>query len=333
MSIAVEYTVGWICALQEEFDTACQMLDEEFEGIDTVEVNDNNTYVFGRIHGHNVVIACLPGGQYGTTPAASTFKDMVRSFPKLRFGLMVGIGGGAPTRDREVRLGDVVVSEPRNELGGVVQFDLGKRLPDGSFKRKGQLNAPPQVLLGALPAMRRLNNDPRKPDLIAENIKRMDDWLDYQRPATDNLYRTDFEHQGGKTCVNCGAAGLVIESERTPRLHPQGRAVTVHYGTIASSNSVLKDARQRDEFANDPSLEVLCFEMEAAGLMNNFPCLVIRGICDYCDSHKNDEWHNYAALAAAAYTRELLRLVKPQKVASEPPWAARLESCKYCAFP
>ena len=75
----------------------------------------------------------------------------------------------------------------------------------------------------------------------------------------------------------------------------------------------LEDAQQRDAYANDPELNVLCFEMEAAGLMTNFPCLVIRGICDYSDSHKNDEWHNYAALVAAAYARELLHILKPTK--------------------
>ena len=51
---------------------------------------------------------------------------------------------------------------------------------------------------------------------------------------------------------------------------------------------------------------VLCFEMEAAGLMNTFPCLVIRGICDYSDSHKNKDWQAYAAATAAAYAKELL---------------------------
>jgi hypothetical protein len=150
-----QYTVGWICALQEEFDASCRMLDGEFRGPESGEVSDNNTYVFGHISGHNVVIGCLPGGQYGTNAAASVARDMARSFPNLRFALMVGIGGGAPTRDTDIRLGDVVVSEPRGTLGGVVQLDLGKLLPDGTFERKGQLDAPPQVLLGVLPYMRR----------------------------------------------------------------------------------------------------------------------------------------------------------------------------------
>lgn len=53
----------------------------------------------------------------------------------------------------------------------------------------------------------------------------------------------------------------------------------------------------------------MCFEMEAAGLMNDFPCLVIRGICDYADSHKNKTWQAYAAATAAACAKDILTIV------------------------
>ncbi|EFY97663.2 Ankyrin repeat protein [Metarhizium robertsii ARSEF 23] len=315
-----DYTIGWICALQEEYDAAARMLDAEFDGPDTADVNDNSSYVYGCISGHNVVLGCLPGGQYGTNSAASVARDMVRSFPKLRFALMVGIGGGAPTAGKDIRLGDVVVSQPQGKLGGVVQYDLGKRLPGGRFEQSGQLNGPPQVVLGVLPEMRRLHNDSRKPDRIAEHVKLMDEEPDYQRPDDDRLYRADYPHQGGEDCSKCETCEVV---QRPPR--SSNRVVTVHYGTIASANSVMKNAKDRDEYAQDPALNVLCFEMEAAGLMNSFPCLVIRGICDYSDSHKNDQWHNYAALAAAAYARELLYILKPQKVHGAPSWAGKME--------
>jgi nucleoside phosphorylase len=89
----------------------------------------------------------------------------------------------------------------------------------------------------------------------------------------------------------------------------------IHYGLVASGNQLMKDALFRDKLAAE--MGVLCFEMEAAGLMNNFPCLVIRGICDYSDSHKNKEWQGYAAMAAAAYTKDLLYQVAPQQVEAE----------------
>ena len=43
--------------------------------------------------------------------------------------------------------------------------------------------------------------------------------------------------------------------------------------------------------------------------MNDFRCLVIRGICDYADSHKNKTWQPYAAATAAACAKEILSLV------------------------
>ncbi|KAH7187139.1 hypothetical protein DER44DRAFT_173741 [Fusarium oxysporum] len=315
-----EYTIGWICALQEEYEAACRMLDDEFEGPETSDANDNNTYVFGRISEHKVVIGCVPDGRYGISSAAVVARDMVRSFPSLKFALMVGIGGGAPTPDRDIRLGDVVVSVPQGTLGGVIQYDFGKWLPNGRFQQTSQLNSPPEVLLGVIPEMRRRHNDPRKPDRILEHLRLMDDMPEYKRPAEDRLYRADYQHKGGITCENCATNRL---EERLPR--ETQRAITVHYGIIASANSVMKNAEERDKCARDPELKVLCFEMEAAGLMNNFPCLVIRGICDYSDSHKNDEWHKYAALAAAAYTRELLFILKPRKVATLSSWAGKFK--------
>jgi hypothetical protein len=236
------------------------------DGPETSEVNDNNTYVFGCINEHNVVIGCLPDGRYGISSAASVARDMVRSFPNLRFALMVGIGGGAPTRERDVRLGDVVVGVPQGKLGGVIQYDFGKRLSNGRFQQTSQLNAPPEVLLGVIPEIRRRHNDPRKPDGISQHLRLMEDMPSYQRPAHDRLYRADYEHKGGKNCANCEADEL---EERS--LRETGRSVTVHYGIIASSNSVMKNATERDQYAKDPELNVLCFEIEASSLMNNFP--------------------------------------------------------------
>jgi hypothetical protein len=66
-------------------------------------------------------------------------------------------------------------------------------------------------------------------------------------------------------------------------------------------------------------LGALCVEMEAAGLMNDFPCIAIRGICDYADSHKNDAWQKYAALTAAAYAKELLAYISPEQTSREKP--------------
>jgi nucleoside phosphorylase len=323
------YMIGWICALQKEYQAACRMLDEEFTRPQLIGFSDNNTYAFGRIGLHYVVVGCLPMGRTGNNSAASVARDMVRSFPSLKFALMVGIGGGAPTKKRDIRLGDVVVGVPEGKQSGVVQYDFGKRLSNGYFERTGQLNSPPNALLGAVQEMERLHDDPNKLDRIADHMKRMDNMPKYQRPGQDRLYCADYEHrrandneENEENCSNCESNRLVQREERRSI-----REVEVHYGTIASGNSVMRDAEMRDRHAKDRELNVLCFEMEAAGVVNNLPCMTIRGICDYSDSHKNDNWQNYAALAAAAYARELLIVLNPQNVVVMPPWDAEMKRC------
>ncbi|EHA26118.1 hypothetical protein ASPNIDRAFT_36453, partial [Aspergillus niger ATCC 1015] len=152
-----DYTVAWICALPLELAAAKAMLDDVHPPLPQPE-SDHNVYTLGRIGSHNVVVACLPGGVYGTISATGVVSHMVSTFPTLRsgFGLMTQL-----------------VERPERE--------------------------------------------------------------------SDNPY--------------------------------------IHYGLIASGDQVMKDAKSRDSIARD--LDILCFEMEAAGLMDELPSLAIRGICDY----------------------------------------------------
>jgi nucleoside phosphorylase len=78
----------------------------------------------------------------------------------------------------------------------------------------------------------------------------------------------------------------------------------------------MKHGVTRDKIAEEEG--VACFEMEAAGLMENFPCLVIRGICDYADSHKNKRWQPYASATAAVFAKELLGFIDEQEVIMMP---------------
>jgi len=111
------YHVGWVCAVRTEYVAACELLDEEFP-TPPLPHHDDNAYTCGRIGDHKVVVACLPQGRYGLTSAATVAKDMRRSFPAIRFGLMVGMAGGAPSTKHDIRLGDVVVSSPTGTMGG-----------------------------------------------------------------------------------------------------------------------------------------------------------------------------------------------------------------------
>ena len=144
------YTVDWICAISTEYVAAQAFLDEEHEGPEYVSPIDNNDYTLGKIGKHNVVIAVLPDGEYGTSSAASVARDILHSFHNIRIGLMVGIGGGAPSRKHDIRLGDIVVSTPRDGQGGVFQYDFGKTIQTQGFQQTRFLDQPPTVLQTAV---------------------------------------------------------------------------------------------------------------------------------------------------------------------------------------
>jgi nucleoside phosphorylase len=144
-----EYAIGWICALSVEMAAAITMLDEKHPDLPTSQ-GDHNSYVLGRIRSHNVVIACLPSGIYGTASAATVAASMRLAFPSIQVGLMVGIGGGVPSRQSDIRLGDVVVGRPTRDSCGVIQHDFEKTVRDGQFERQGVLNKPPYAVLTAM---------------------------------------------------------------------------------------------------------------------------------------------------------------------------------------
>lgn len=307
-----EYTIGWICALSEELAAARAMLDELHEVPRDRHKSDQNIYCCGRIEKHNIAIACLPAGVYGTTSAATVAAQMLSSFESIRIGLMVGIGGGVPGKGCDIRLGDVVVSKPGGTFGGVVQYDLGKTTEGGQFTRTGSLNKPPQILLNAVASLKAEHMVVgSKIPLILEdminNHPNMRDSFSYQHKLNDWLFKASHKHKGNDdTCENCDRSGVVDRSNRSTS------DPLIHHGVIASGNQVMKDSDTRDRLIEE--LGIICFEMEAAGLMDNFPCLVIRGICDYADTHKNKGWQMYAAATAAAYAKELLRIIPADQV-------------------
>lgn len=308
------YTVGWICALSTEYVAAQVFLDEKHGRPDSVATHDNNDYALGRIGRHNVAIAVLPGGEYGTVSAAGVARDMLHTFPNIRIGLMVGIGGGAPSAKHDIRLGDVVVSEPHNGLGGVFQYDFGKNIQDQEFQATRFLAPPPTVLLTAINGLKAeytIDGHTIREDIRAclANNSRLRKGFSAPSVKEDRLYFSEVIYRPGETATD----GVSVKTR--PARDKDDDDPAIHYGLIASANQLMEDARLRDRYADEKN--VLCFETEAGGLMNHFPCLVIRGICDYSDTHKNEEWQGYAAMTAAAYARDLLKRVSPKKLESE----------------
>ncbi|KAJ9603384.1 hypothetical protein H2200_012162 [Cladophialophora chaetospira] len=314
------YTVGWVCAITTEYVAAQAFLDDQHDGPEHVSVNDNNDYTLGRVGQHNVVIAVAPVGEYGTQSAATVARDMMHTFPNVRIGLMVGIAGGAPSPKHDIRLGDIVVSAPSDGKGGVFQYDYGKAKQGQDFETTGYLNQPPPILRSAVNGLKaqymaKGNQLEQAVDAALKRMPRLKKSFGRPVPSADKLYLAECVHPQNEEsgCDEVCSKDPKVLIPRDPRTTDEDNPA-VHYGLIGSANRVMKDALARDKLA---AKGVLCFEMEAAGLMNHFPCLVIRGICDYSDSHKNKAWQGYAAMVAAAYAKNLLCRIRPNSVEAE----------------
>ena len=314
---ASDYTVAWLCALpKSELTAARKMLDEEHQQL-AIRWHDENYYFYGAINRHNVVIVCMPPGLPGSVSASNMVYPLQQTFRNLKVHLFVGIGGGVPCQPPkpnatdDIHLGDVVVGWP--DVTGnpaVVQYDL--RIQEhGKFKLLGTLDKPERHLISALGAIlsNREMGDTRTG--FQRHLKRLDDLELFSHPglAQDKLYAPNYRHANGEPdCSLCDVRQLI---KREPR---RSKDPIFHQGTILSGNSVMKDAKLRDELSRQ-FYNASCFEMEAAGVVNETYCLVIRGISDYSDSHKADDkngegsWQRYAAATAAAFAREFLSVV------------------------
>ncbi|KAM0270075.1 hypothetical protein ACHAQH_009533 [Verticillium albo-atrum] len=241
-----DYTVAIVCALSYEMTAVRYMLTTEHTRLKK-KPHDDNMYVFGELHGHNVVVACLPG-QQGKGAAATVAVNMARFFPSIKWRLLVGIAGGVPEK-HDIRLGDVVVSMPEGTHGGVVQYDLGKATDDG-FQRKGFLWPPPSYLRSAVEMMKsdqEMSGGNKVDELVSRMLDKGPGARAYQRrPSTDDLlFSKDYPHNPhNASCVDCDRSKVEDRSQS----RPDGLSVT-HYGLVASGDIVMKSAIQRDEVA------------------------------------------------------------------------------------
>jgi nucleoside phosphorylase len=323
-----EYTVGWVTALPTEQVAAIAMLDQRHADLPRLP-DDHNIYTLGSIGSHNVVVACLPKGRTGPPSAAFVAMDMVKAFPSIRIPLLVGIGGGIPAN--KIRLGDVVVGVPGGAHPGVIKWDKGKAIDGGGFERTGSLDKAPASLLTALSKLeaehrlqgseipiylkeaeskfpRLAGNLLRSPELVDILFKKGYSHINKPESSQENEDNVRDEEDEDGDCRFCDKSETI---KRKPR------EMQIHYGLIASGDQVIKDASRRDRINEDLGGKVLCVETEAAGLMDRFPCMVIRGISDYADSHKNDAWQEHAAAVAAAFAKELLLYIPINEIQME----------------
>ena len=196
---------------------------------------------------HNVVITVLPAGEFGANTASHVATNMSRSFQEIKFALLVGTGGGIPSPKHDIRLGDIVVSKPNQQDGGVFQYDLGRNEPD-KFVKISSLNSPPLILRTAITTLKAEHSflgGNKIPDYlsIATN-QSLPPIFTYPHNEPDNLFRPDCLHvSGNKTCDYCDQSKL---EKRSPR---KSTDPVIHYSTIASGNQIIKNALNRDQLA------------------------------------------------------------------------------------
>ena len=305
-----QYTLAWVCALPLEMSAAIAMLDDvHLEK--RRHTTDTNAYVLGSIGHHNVVILCLPVEQYGTVKAAQAITHAIRTFPSIELALMVGIGGGIPSPSNDIRLGDIVVGTR------VMAYDLSKVVPGGLTRTDAVQHLKPQAgaLVSALRARHDVDGEVNFHAILQEQLEKH---REFRRPELpDQLFYPGCRHDasserpmiardqlstthGNPVSLDCSGCD---PSQIVSRVFRDSKEPKLHYGAIASGNHLMKDGISRDRYARE--LDVICFDMESAGLIDSVPCIPIRGICDYSDTHKNKHWQKYAALAAASFAKEM----------------------------
>ncbi|KAL8909968.1 MAG: hypothetical protein Q9171_004734 [Xanthocarpia ochracea] len=284
-----------------ELSPALALLDR----VTTLHVaNDSNIYQAGKIGNHHVVMVTL--NKIGLGGILSVTERMYSSFRELKHLLVVGLGGGIPeyAYGEQIVLGDVVVSRQ------VEHLDCGRRTPEG-FEFTHQTYWPSPDLLKAVNTLCSHHSlfgtrVPQTLQGIGQKLRRtIRDNPEDPGPDADHLFNPDYDHKDkAESCENCcDPRRSKSRQDRGPKAYRDKDSPLVHYGTIGSGNSLVVGSEAREILCEE--FGAICFEMEAAALMDH-RCLVIRGISDYSDSHKNKAWQPYAAATAAAYAQELI---------------------------
>ncbi|EGR44532.1 uncharacterized protein TRIREDRAFT_39753, partial [Trichoderma reesei QM6a] len=307
-----DYLVGWVCALPVEVAAAKATLDRIHDALPPDStLDDSNNYILGSLQGHNVVLAYPHSGVYGETSVASVAAQLHASFKSVRCTLLVGIGGGVPGTNEDIRLGDVVVSKSTGGRPGVTQYEANEeRAGDQHQSIRGRAPEQPTPLL--LTAMGKAEtaaifDESQMSRHLSEIVQKDPVIFAHPGPEQDVLFEPDYQHATAEFaedgCIHCNPDMI------RPRQPRETQNPRVHYGPIVSSHRPIRHGATRDMLAH--KLGALCLETEASGLKDAAKYLIIRGICDYADSHSSSSklWQAYAAAAAAAYAKEVLSFI------------------------
>ncbi|KAL7959140.1 nucleoside phosphorylase domain-containing protein [Trichoderma compactum] len=336
-----DFEIAIVCALPLEYDAVCMLIDKfwDEDGHQYGKATrDPNIYTTGRIGKHNIVLVLLP--DMGKVGAASAAASLRLSFPEVKLLLLTGICGGMPNPGtvKELVLGDVVLST------SVFQYDFGRRhgdkfVPkDTSRDSLGRPSKDIRSLLKLCDTIRGRRQVAKQAAFYLEYIQNsastehsIEQYL-CPGAANDKLFEATYVHKHyGETHCLCKGPHETCENSRKLSCHElqcddkflierrrikhklqleqQGRskeaqAPAIFLGSIGSGDTVMRSSEDRDRIAEE--YDLVAFEMEGAGAWDELPCIVVKGICDYADSHKNKTWQHFAAATAASVMKALL---------------------------
>lgn len=314
-------TIGLITALTDEYAAVTNLLD----CYHTVTVA-GRTYRIGTVQrrdntgAHTIVACCL--SDMGNSSAAARTTALLADCKNVDAVIMCGIAGAVPNLTKpadHVRLGDVVVTNRR----GVVQYD-NECVRERKVEIRERWHTPSRILVEAaleLKANEKLGERPwdRYIARAITELGKTEVGHLWQRPSPDKDVLREFSARRIIDYIARFARAIRVPSKLAPygRIpHPiDGERITgapkIFHGVIASADKLQKNAKNRDFLGR--KFGAMAVEMEGSGVANaayefEAKFFVVRGTCDYCNEYKNDDWHRYAAIAAAAYTRALLEV-------------------------
>ncbi|KAK6339372.1 hypothetical protein TWF718_008792 [Orbilia javanica] len=340
-----DFEIAIICAVGPEYDAVALLIDQFWDD-DGYRYGrapeDQNTYRTGKIGKYNVVLALLPG--MGKANAANVASGLRSSFRGIEIALIVGICGGVPFYDnQEIILGDVVISGSIVQYDFGRRYTNKFQRKNNSSESLGRANADVRSLLGTLKTNdglelleRRTLHHLEELQCRAEKRRKLRGKYNYPGADKDKLFEPSYRHKhhssfNCNTCNHCcadmddtceramtGAAcsellcdekHLVRRARLEEKLKTMGPTCEiqqpyVHIGTVGSGDTVMRSSQERDRIAKEDN--IIAFEMEGAGVWDNLSCIIIKGVCDYCDSHKNKNWQDFASATAASAMKALL---------------------------
>ncbi|KAM0263379.1 hypothetical protein ACHAQJ_001235 [Trichoderma viride] len=315
-------------------------------------IGDTNTYTTGRLGNFDVVLVLLPNT--GKASAASAVASLRSSYSGLRLVILTGICGGVPNSGTgdEILLGDVIISKTVIQYDYGRQYPDDFQARDTTEDSLGRPNKNIRSLVTVLETDHARERLEKRAAILLDQIqnlspkgsRRKADTYRYPGAANDKLFEASYRHKHHLSpkclCANCheywdpvceesrdlACDGLgcdgdhIVQRQRLEtnrQLEQQGcgkeaQAPSVFVGCFGSGDKVLKSGEDRDWIAK--RYGILAFEMEGAGAWDELPCILVKGVCDYADGHRDKRWQDFAAATAASVTRALVeRYTKTDK--------------------